>query len=231
MTTADQTTRLGGAALVAAGSLNFLRNGVNAASEGMDFSRLPAVTVEEAVWAGALWGWEPSHRMALASVPLWVFGLLAAYRALRRDDGPPWALAGTAGLMVAVVLFTVATVLDGFGLPMASANYLSAPPEAQPTLGWIALSRHQLACTFGGSAFAGFSLSIGLLGMAVDRTYGAVGFRRTGILVSGLAAVGYLTGLLSLPLVREGLMPTLALTHTAYVLLILLGLRMVGSTR
>jgi hypothetical protein len=221
------STRIGGLALALGGVLNFLRNAVNIGlSEGIDFSRLPASTVEDAVWAGGLAGWEPSHRLALASAPLLLFGTVSAYRALARNDGEPWALAGASGLAITLVLYTVATVLDGFGLPILAADHAAAPAELRPTLGWMALASHQLACTLGGSAFGGFSLSVGFFGMAVYRVHGLRWYAMLAGILSVVAGVGYASGLLSLTLVKTGLTPVLALTHGAYALLVVLGVWM-----
>lgn len=219
-------TILGGWALVGAGALNFLRNVVNGMSPGIDFSKLPATTVDDAVQAGLLTGWEPSHYMALVSVPLFAYGVVAAYARLRRDGEDALALAGAVGLLVTVGIFAVATLVDGLGLPLAARMFEAATPQEQPVMGLITLYAHQLACIFGGTAFAGFSLSIGLLGVGVQRVYGRRWFGVVSAVVSGLALVGYSTGLMSVPL-RDGLNGVLAMTHTAYVLLIVLGVWMV----
>ena len=223
-----ETVRLGGAALMVGGALNFLRMLPLALSDGFSFDILPPENLEEAVSAASLRGWHASHVMAFISVPLVIFGLVAAYQSLRDRGHGPLALAGVVGIAVGFASYGVAAVTDGLELPDAVATYLEAGPSEEAAAGVLAFHTHETAGNFGGSGFASIMVSFGLLAVAVGRARSTPWYGWVGVAISAIAALGYLTTLISVDL-GDGIVVVLGLMGATLALLITLGAWMVRT--
>lgn len=192
-------TKKAGIALILAALISIFRVLPIVLSSGVTRENFPPESLQDIVFFSQLQGWHISHVLILIIIPLFVFGTAVfAYEAAENGQASAGIMAFI-GTTVSMILFSIATVLDGFALP-AIARHINATELASSDTGFGALTlfTHEVASIFGGTATAFLLITALFFGIALLRGIGNRWLGIGGIILGMVSVIGYLTRILEL---------------------------------
>ncbi len=190
-------TRKAGIALILGAIISIFRVLPIVLAEGATRDNFPPETLDEIMLFSQTQGWHISHVLILVVVPLLVFGAGVFARDSVQKGQASAGMMAFIGTGFSMILFSVATVLDGFALP-AVVQHISTAESASDTYGTLTLFTHEVASIFGGTASAILLITALFFGIALLRGFENRWLGIAGIILSGLSAIGYLTRILEL---------------------------------
>ena len=193
----NDLTRKAGIALILDAIISIFRVLPIALAEGATRKNFPPETLDEIMLFSQTQGWHISHVLILVLVPLLVFGTGAFAHDSAQKGQASAGMMAFIGTTFSMILFSVATVLDGFALP-AVVRHISASELASDTYGVLTLYTHEVASIFGGTASAILLITALFFGVALLRGFENRWLGSAGIILGALSSVGYLTRILEL---------------------------------
>ena len=193
----------GGYALISGAALNIFRLVPIWVHEGISFDNFPPRTVDDSIFVSQLFGWNVSHIMGLASVPLLLFGAFALFEELKQRQAASQGLAAMVIIQSSLVLYLVGLIADGLALPKLVDHFQSQIA----TRNEIALlqidSLHLMATSFGGFAAALMLVATLFVGAGVARGFQKRVFGSLGMGIGLVSLIGFLSGFLDLDITKS----------------------------
>ena len=157
------------------------------------FTTFPPATVEDMAILAAhnTSGYHYSHLMAFFALPLLWLGFYAHYQRYVEVGMIRRATTGIVALTVAVILFSIAVLIDGFMVPLASSEYVTPEMLNKETALFFAHFSHQLAMSFFTPSALFFAIGLGLLaspmahGQIHNKWFGIIGIVLANISIFG----------------------------------------------
>lgn len=194
----NDLTKKAGVALILGAVVSISRVLPIVLSDGVTGDNFPPESLKEVVFFSLLQGWHVSHALILVLIPLLVFGVGVFARDAAAKYQASAGLMALIGTTFSMILFAVATVLDGFVLPAVTDDIVVAEAAGNAHGEALALFTHEAASIFGGTASAVLLITALFIGIALMRGFGARWLGGIGIVLGVLSALGYLTGFLNL---------------------------------
>ena len=191
-------TRKAGIALIIGAIISIFRVLPIVLVEGATSDNFPPETVEEIMLFSQTQGWHISHVLILIVVPLLVFGAGVFARDSSEKGQASAGFMALIGTTFSMILFSVATVLDGFALPAVAGHISASELTGDSQYGTLTLFTHEVASIFGGTASAILLITALFFGIALLRGFENRGLGIAGIALGLLSSIGYLTGILAL---------------------------------
>ena len=194
----NNLTQKAGIALVLGAVISIFRVLPIVLSNGVTGDNFPPESLEDVIFFSQLQGWHISHVLILVLIPLLIFGTGILARDAAAKNQASAGLMALIGTTLSMILFSVATVLDGFVLPAVTRDIGAAGGAGEAQTGTLALFTHEAASIFGGTASAFLLITALFIGIALMRGFNAQWLGGLGIALGALSALGYLTGFLNL---------------------------------
>ena len=190
-------TRKAGIALILGAAISIFRVLPIVFAEGATRDNFPPETLEEVMLFSQTQGWHISHVLILVLVPLLVFGAgVFAHDSVQKGQASAGIMAFI-GTAFSMIMFSVATVLDGFALP-AVVRHISTTELVNDTYRPLTIYTHEVASIFGGTASAILLITALFFGIALLRGFENRWLGIAGIILGIISSVGYLTRILEL---------------------------------
>jgi hypothetical protein len=159
------------------------------------FSQFPPATTEDMAILAAhnTAGYHYSHLMALFALPLLWLGFFSHYQRYLAKGMVRRAVFGMVGLTVAVTLFSIAVLIDGYLVPLAAAEYVAPTMISSETALYFVMYSHALAMLFFTPSALFFAIGLGLL--ASPMAHGQIHskwFGFAGIFLANLGVFGHI---------------------------------------
>ncbi|MEM7126768.1 MAG: hypothetical protein AAF702_10610 [Chloroflexota bacterium] len=227
----NELTKKAGIALILGALISIFRVLPIVLSDGVTGDNFPPESLEDVVFFSQLQGWHISHVLILVLIPLLIFGVAVFARDAAENGQASAGIMALIGLTLSMVLFSVATVLDGFVLPAVTADIGEAALTGDSHSGALALFTHEAASIFGGTASALLLITALFIGIALLHGLGAQWLGGLGVVLGILSTLGYLIGVLNLN-ISDGFSRVGPLLMLIFFYLLAVGIAMVrrGST-
>ena len=191
-------TRKAGIALVLGAIISIFRVLPIVLVEGATRDNFPPETLDEIMLFSQTQGWHISHVLILVLVPLLVFGTGVFARDSAQKGQASAGIMALIGTTFSMILFSVATVLDGFVLPAVVGHTSVSELAGDTHYGILTLFTHEVASIFGGTASAVLLITAFFFGIALLRGFENRWLGIAGMILGALSLVGYLTRILEL---------------------------------
>ena len=165
-------------------------------SDGVSGDNFPPESLDDVIFFSRLDGWHVSHVLFLVLLPLLGFGVVHLARTAAAGGAESASLMGTIVFGFSLIAYAVAIIFDGFVLPHVAEHPAASVPDSPQAA--LVLFTHEAASIVGGTASALMLVSVLFLGLAQRRGAGQRTLGAVGIVIGGVAGLGYLTGVLDL---------------------------------
>lgn len=196
-----------------------------AMSDGITMlENFPPHNLVDTVFAAQLTGWYVSHIMVFIAIPLLMVGFYGLYQLIKKQKQYSISVLGLVLIFIGLILYVIGAVIDGLMLPEIASQFEQSTGNEKERLGVLINSMHHLAICFGGPSFTHLLSGTGLLGITLRKLKGFNWLGIIGMVIGGVALVGYLTGILDL-LVTKSFLLTGGLTMLMFVYYLILGFK------
>lgn len=191
-------TKKAGIALMIGAVISMFRVLPIVLSNGVTGDNFPPESVDEIVFFSQLQGWHVSHVLLLVLLPLLVFGVAVLARDVAGSGQASAGLMALIGTSFSTMLFFVATVLDGFVLPVVTDGVAVGGAISDSSAAGLATFTHETASIFGGTASALLLITATFIGIGLARGLESPKLGAIGIGIGVISTIGYLSGILDL---------------------------------